>query len=227
MTMITMQPPVETADPPPHPLFQAMLKERYQIYLQLLDQLAMYSRMPDCGGHEPAALAAMLTCASDGAADSANALQRISEGTYGPCERCGRNIPLGRLRTRPDARYCVSCERLQATGLGADTPTDIDLTQVHAAPAVELIRPVCAKPPRGNTSFRPAERLPARPLAGRRQVPRSEVGVSSPTPSTSCVRQTRSGPLKPLAHGHGVWIGLCVDSTDRFPIPAQPADEAS
>jgi DnaK suppressor protein len=132
MTMITMQPPVKAADPPPHPLFQSMLKERHRVNLQLLDQLAACSRMPDRGGYEPAALAAMLTWASGGVADSANALQRISEGTYGPCERCGRDIPLGRLRMQPDAQYCVSCERFQATGQGADTPTDIDLAGVHA-----------------------------------------------------------------------------------------------
>ena len=115
MTMITVQPPVKAANLPPHPLFQIMLKERYRIGIQLLDQLTACSRMPDRGGYEPAALAAMLTWASGGVADSANALQRISEGTYGPCERCGRDIPLGRLRMQPDARYCVSCERFQAT----------------------------------------------------------------------------------------------------------------
>jgi DnaK suppressor protein len=133
MTMITVQPPVNAADNPPHPLFRIMLKERYRMYRQLLDQLAAYRRMPDRGGYEPAALAAMLRRASGGVADSANALQRISNGTYGPCERCGRDIPLGRLRMRPDARYCVSCELLLATGVGVDTTTDIELAGVGAS----------------------------------------------------------------------------------------------
>ncbi len=34
---------------------------------------------------------------------------RLSEGTYGLCERCGRRIPEGRLEARPAARTCVEC----------------------------------------------------------------------------------------------------------------------
>ena len=155
MTMITIQPPVQAADPSPHPLFQAMLKERYRVNLQLLDQLVACSRMPDRGGYEPAALAAILRWASGGVADSANALESISEGTYGLCERCGRVIPPGRLRMRPDAQYCVSCERLQATGSGADTPTDIDVNQPAGRPRYDVrcrsARPRRWRPARSRT----------------------------------------------------------------------------
>jgi len=132
MTVITVQPRVNAADRLPHPLLRIMLKERYRMYRQLLDQLAAYSRMPDRGGYEPAALATMLRRASGGVADSANALRRLSDGTYGPCERCGRGIPLGRLRMRPDARYCVSCELLLASGVGVDTTTDIEPAGIDA-----------------------------------------------------------------------------------------------
>jgi RNA polymerase-binding transcription factor DksA len=37
------------------------------------------------------------------------ALNRIDAGTYGLCERCGRQIPPGRLEAFPSARYCVAC----------------------------------------------------------------------------------------------------------------------
>jgi DnaK suppressor protein len=37
------------------------------------------------------------------------ALARLDAGTYGICERCGRQIPLDRLEVRPIARTCVSC----------------------------------------------------------------------------------------------------------------------
>ena len=137
MTVITVQPRVNAADRLPHPLLRIMLKERHRMYRQLLDQLAAYSRMPDRGGYEPAALATMLRRASGGVADSANALQRLSDGTYGPCQRCDRDIPLGRLRMRPDARYCVSCELLMASGVSVDTTTDIEaagLTRTGRAP---------------------------------------------------------------------------------------------
>jgi DnaK suppressor protein len=42
------------------------------------------------------------------------ALGRLDNGTYGKCERCGREIPIERLEARPTARLCVACK--QATG---------------------------------------------------------------------------------------------------------------
>jgi len=37
------------------------------------------------------------------------ALDRLEQGTYGRCERCGAPIPDGRLEARPVARLCVPC----------------------------------------------------------------------------------------------------------------------
>lgn len=46
------------------------------------------------------------------------ALDRIDDGEYGVCEECEEEIPLGRLKVLPFARYCVKCkadiEKLQA-----------------------------------------------------------------------------------------------------------------
>jgi DnaK suppressor protein len=46
------------------------------------------------------------------------ALDRIDDGEYGVCEECEEDIPLGRLKVLPFARYCVRCkadiEKLQA-----------------------------------------------------------------------------------------------------------------
>ncbi|MBM0230584.1 TraR/DksA C4-type zinc finger protein [Micromonospora sp. STR1_7] len=38
------------------------------------------------------------------------ALSRISDGTYGACEKCGQNIPAERLEILPHARFCVPCQ---------------------------------------------------------------------------------------------------------------------
>lgn len=38
------------------------------------------------------------------------ALQRIADGEYGVCEECEEEIPLGRLKVVPFARYCVKCK---------------------------------------------------------------------------------------------------------------------
>ena len=37
------------------------------------------------------------------------ALERLSAGTYGRCDRCGQPIPDARLEARPTARTCVAC----------------------------------------------------------------------------------------------------------------------
>lgn len=38
------------------------------------------------------------------------ALRRIEEGTYGICERCGREIPEERLRAVPTTGLCIRCQ---------------------------------------------------------------------------------------------------------------------
>jgi DnaK suppressor protein len=38
------------------------------------------------------------------------ALQRIADGSYGSCVRCGAAIPAERLEFRPHAARCVACE---------------------------------------------------------------------------------------------------------------------
>lgn len=37
------------------------------------------------------------------------AMSRLDEGSYGVCVSCGRNIPMARLKARPQATRCISC----------------------------------------------------------------------------------------------------------------------
>jgi RNA polymerase-binding transcription factor DksA len=37
------------------------------------------------------------------------ALERITNGTYGECVRCGATIALARLDARPEAALCIGC----------------------------------------------------------------------------------------------------------------------
>lgn len=39
------------------------------------------------------------------------ALVKISKGTYGKCENCGKHIELNRLLAMPTASYCLSCSK--------------------------------------------------------------------------------------------------------------------
>jgi DnaK suppressor protein len=45
-----------------------------------------------------------------------SALQRLDDGTYGECERCGRAIPIERLEARPTTLLCVTCKQAFAYG---------------------------------------------------------------------------------------------------------------
>ncbi|HVG88169.1 MAG: TraR/DksA family transcriptional regulator [Gaiellales bacterium] len=44
------------------------------------------------------------------------ALQRIEDGTYGICERCGEPIDEARLEALPHATKCIECKRLEERG---------------------------------------------------------------------------------------------------------------
>ena len=44
------------------------------------------------------------------------ALERIETGTYGKCERCGREIAEERLEAIPHATRCIDCQRLAERG---------------------------------------------------------------------------------------------------------------
>lgn len=39
------------------------------------------------------------------------ALQKIGKGTYGKCEKCGKQIEIGRLLAMPTASHCVACSK--------------------------------------------------------------------------------------------------------------------
>ena len=38
------------------------------------------------------------------------AIAKIANGTYGQCDKCGKDIPLERLEIFPEARFCVECQ---------------------------------------------------------------------------------------------------------------------
>lgn len=42
--------------------------------------------------------------------DIETALKKIENGTFGICANCNEEIPLGRLETKPEAKYCVVCK---------------------------------------------------------------------------------------------------------------------
>jgi RNA polymerase-binding transcription factor DksA len=87
-----------------------MLEERFAVHTTRLTQLTVYGRLPANGGYDPHTLDVLAASARQGIADTAQALRRMSEGTYGICEGCHKPIPLGRLRTMPHATHCAPCD---------------------------------------------------------------------------------------------------------------------
>lgn len=55
--------------------------------------------------------AKMLSNRSDVLYEIEEALYRIKDGTYGICEKCGKEIPKARLEAIPYARVCIECKR--------------------------------------------------------------------------------------------------------------------
>lgn len=58
---------------------------------------------------ERAQITALLAAADAHLADVDMALDRIADGTYGRCERCGEPVTRERLLARPTARTCIAC----------------------------------------------------------------------------------------------------------------------
>jgi len=54
-------------------------------------------------------VAALLSQAADRLAEITRADQRLDDGSYGRCERCGLPIAAERLAARPTAATCISC----------------------------------------------------------------------------------------------------------------------
>ena len=52
---------------------------------------------------------ALLLASTTHLADVDLALERITDGTYGECERCAQSISPDRLLARPAARTCITC----------------------------------------------------------------------------------------------------------------------
>ncbi|MEU9083363.1 TraR/DksA C4-type zinc finger protein [Streptomyces sp. NPDC048357] len=68
---------------------------------------------PDGGStaFERAHVAALMARTRDHLEELDQALERLEQGQYGQCEKCGETIPPERLEIRPAATTCVRCAR--------------------------------------------------------------------------------------------------------------------
>jgi RNA polymerase-binding transcription factor DksA len=93
-----------------HTLRQA-LQAQFERHATELASLTMHSSAPERGGMDPQTIAPLIDSTRQTLADTTEALKRMSNGTYGRCERCGLEIAVERLEILPHARFCVPCQQ--------------------------------------------------------------------------------------------------------------------
>jgi DnaK suppressor protein len=104
---------VTTSTQPAEEALHRVLERLYRTYTDRLTRLSIHRTRLDHGGYDDGTLDVLIAWARQGVAEAARALQRMSEGTYGVCERCRADIDLSRLTGRPEIPLCGFC---------ADTP---------------------------------------------------------------------------------------------------------
>ncbi|MEU7863339.1 TraR/DksA C4-type zinc finger protein [Nonomuraea sp. NPDC049141] len=87
------------------------LEEQFQRHSDQLAHLTVCGQQPDRGGFDDDILEALIASSRQVVADTAQALRRMADGSYGICERCATAIPPQRLEILPHARFCVPCQR--------------------------------------------------------------------------------------------------------------------
>lgn len=60
-----------------------------------------------------------------------HALQRIESGTFGICEECDDEIPVKRLRVRPDAALCLNCQEANEREVGQTQKSNSGINLFH------------------------------------------------------------------------------------------------
>jgi DnaK suppressor protein len=109
MTTTLRDPAASSAEP--MELFRSMLEEQYAVDTDRLTRMTVYAALPQHFGRDMRTAALQTASVRQRIAETAHALRRMSEGTYGLCQDCRNSIPLGRLRAKPQATRCALCER--------------------------------------------------------------------------------------------------------------------
>lgn len=98
------------------------LREEYQLHLAEIAELQR-DRLTDSAGDDQADTGSktfereqeisLANSILERTTQVERALERLDEGSYGWCERCGDAIPVERLAAFPSATRCVTCKQLE------------------------------------------------------------------------------------------------------------------
>ncbi|MER6945867.1 TraR/DksA family transcriptional regulator [Nonomuraea sp. NPDC000554] len=87
------------------------LQEHLQWRITQRDNLKASADGTNGADHAWQDILASLTAADRAIAETQHCLDRLDEGSYGQCAECEVDIPFERLKIRPLARYCITCQR--------------------------------------------------------------------------------------------------------------------
>jgi DnaK suppressor protein len=113
-------------------LLQQVLEEQFEVHTGRLPELLMGGALLGAPGPERGAAPALTTSSRQELTDIAHALRRMADGSYGTCEFCRHEIPIERLESLPQARYCLPCESRRVTSPVA-VPPCVTLQEVSRA----------------------------------------------------------------------------------------------
>lgn len=88
---------------------RARLEEQYEEFTERLAAQLASSRQRRPNPSSAAALALAVAASQRALAETARALRRMAEGSYGSCERCAGSIAVQVLELSPAARFCHAC----------------------------------------------------------------------------------------------------------------------
>ncbi|MEQ4305286.1 TraR/DksA C4-type zinc finger protein [Plantactinospora sp. B6F1] len=91
--------------------FQQVLQAQLDQQTAELEKLRTHRRNPEQIGLDPQTVTALINSTQRAVADNTEALQRMTDGSYGTCEQCQRDIPTERLEILPHARFCMPCQQ--------------------------------------------------------------------------------------------------------------------
>lgn len=89
------------------------LQDQLERHADDLSELTTQGTDLEHRGLDPQTVRPFVDSTRQALADTAAALNRMAEGTYGRCERCRSDIPVERLEILPHARFCVPCQQAQ------------------------------------------------------------------------------------------------------------------
>jgi DnaK suppressor protein len=102
---------------------RAELDQQRRSRTEQLDELTVDAAESVATGDEPRlqVIRVLRIAAEAGLGEIDAALERLTEGAYGRCERCAEPIQWERLEVLPTARLCTPCQSLVESGRSRNT----------------------------------------------------------------------------------------------------------